>query len=201
MLLGIWGPSSVGKTYFTRRWISHLVCISNWPISLVEADSPVVWNLKTFTEDGEPFWDRASGDKPRWKGKKADKLHPHPPSELMADRERIWIIESVRYFNGLWPHITEACQELGGGFRLMVVIAQGPVHHQFLIDRKGGELSPYWTPENCWKESQYRANNFYKHYEPAGVVGKVVEIGPDRLEWLTEVLPLMEDWLTTEDWY
>jgi hypothetical protein len=141
----------------------------------------------------------------RWKGKRDEKLDW---IELMiADRHRLWIVESARYFGGLHHEFIGAFKKHYGGLRFIIPVTDEWSARQFLIDRceKRNKKfrADYWTKKRLTYEARDRYLNVAKkHYMPSGVKCFIQPIFYEREEWIV-VARLMREilQLSSEAWY
>lgn len=197
MLLGVYGFTALGKTYFLENNLDRLADVAVYPITVVIADNAQEYHL----EGNE--WVIESGNKPRWGGKREVKLQ-WPPQDLIADRERIWIVDSSRYLRGLGPELVEGIQANTGGMRLILPTCKPAIAKKFLMERKrlqGKELTYYWTDDKFAYEV-IRASNFYRNWlQDAGAPVFKFEVDESRSTWETEAWPIFKAWLGDRNWY
>lgn len=199
MLIGIWGFHSTGKTYFTQSYMNLLADCSAHPLVVVNADVESEYHLEGHV------WmlDRVSK---KWKGSKAVK---QSPAALIADRDKLWIVESGRYFSGLGPTMAEAIRVNGGGMRYVVPQVDSQLAKLFLMGRKRKlgkpwtqELEEYWTPDKLsYEGARWQLNLHSKYLEPLGVPLLTFQLSESRAEWVTQALPVLKQWVADKDWY
>lgn len=197
MLLGVYGFTALGKTYFLEQNLDKLADVAAFPITVVIADNAQEYHL----EDDE--WVLESGNKPRWGGRREQKLQ-WPPQELIADRSRIWIVDSSRYFGGMGPELSQGAVHNNGGMRMVLPTTTPELARQFLQERKalqGKVLTDYWAPDK-FEYEVIRASNFWRNWlEPVGVPAFKFEVDEQRSAWVTQAWPVFEDWLGDRNWY
>jgi hypothetical protein len=123
----------------------------------------------------------------KWQGKKEEKL-AYPLLHMIAS-DKLWVVESMRYFNGLFPNLIEAFQQNGNaGLHMIIPYAADEVHREFLRRRcikVGKDMSPYWEDlKNCGNERRYRVGSIEKWWDPNGVPAKAFEIDANRFNWI-----------------
>lgn len=189
MLIGIWGHSAVGKTTWLKSIMDELPEINpNLVVVLGDLAEEYHYDLE------RDVWVLVE-NKLRWQGKREEKLM-WPVSDLIGG-EKIWVLESMRWFNGLQPLLTSQYTEFNRqGLAMIIPYAQPEVHQAFLqqrCDSRNKQMSPWWTPDNCWKEALYRLNSVDKHWKPAGVPHYVFEIDAERRQWanVTDIIKLL----------
>lgn len=177
-IIGIWGPSALGKTYWLSSCMDGLAQLNN-NLVVVLADN----SLESHYKAGA--WEKVRNNE-RWKRTKEEKLS-WPPYELMAD-QRVWLIESHRYFGGIQPEFVAAWASNGGrGLYMLNVWAQPDLMRDFLkrrCDAKGKEFnSGYWDYERAKYENLRALNSAEKWLKPAGIPYENFEIDPERRKW------------------
>ena len=202
MLLGLYGVFAVGKTWFIEKNMDDFAdnINDNLDLTVVLAD---LQSEYYYDKDGDG-WLLAKCFE-RWKGKRDEKLSWIRP--MIADRKRLWIVESARYFGGLHQEFITAFRECGGGLKFIIPITDELSARQFLIDRceKRNKKfrAEYWTKKRLTYEARDRYLNVAKkHYMPAGVKCYIQPIFYEREEWII-VARLMRELvqLSPEAWY
>ena len=180
MILGIYGPFAVGKTYWLKNGMDDLADSSYGNLTVVLGDL----NQEYWLNDDH--WVLRE-NKPRWKGKKEDKL----PwiNRMVAAEDRLWIVESARYFGGMQDQFIQSFERYGGGLRFIIPVVEPDTMRQFLIERCKKRNKKfregYWDDKRLMYESQGRyVNAMEKHYVPIGVKCYVKMVSYDRSEWV-----------------
>lgn len=198
MLLNILGPSAVGKTYFLRKVMDKIPEWSIYTPVVVFGDTGDEYHYNPNTD----IWVHKKLGK-KWCGTKEEKEPLRNLCDMMLD-DRIWVVDVMRYYNGLWRDVLEAHKICKGGIRFIVPYYTGAVGKNFRQQRCwkiGKKMSPYWLSEdNCWAESKGRISMCEKHFIPAGIPCKLIEIGLDRFEF-GHVAQVLLRWLENENWY
>lgn len=195
MLIGVWGPSALGKTYWLTSCMDELARLNN-DIVVVLADN----SLENHYKAGA--WEKVRNNE-RWKRTKEEKLS-WPPADLMADK-RVWIIESHRYFGGIQPEFVAGWRaNRGRGLYMLNVWAQPDLMRDMLERRciaNGKEFnSGYWIPERCKYENLRALNSAERWMKPAGVPYENFEIDQERKVWgyvtqyVAELIQYPEGW-------
>jgi hypothetical protein len=178
-LVAIWGASAVGKSYFLKSIMDDLPDI-NPNITVVFGDNAEEYHYAP----GLDAW-LLKENHLRWQGKREEKLR-WAVSDMITC-EHVWVLESMRYFNGLQRLFVDAfIRNNCKGLSIIIPFAQPKVHQAFLqqrCDLRNKKMSEWWTPENCWKESNYRISSVEKYWKPAGVPSYVFEIDAERKAW------------------
>lgn len=176
MMIGIWGHSAIGKTTWLESIADDLARL-NRQIVLVYAD---------VQQECRPMADRwLCVRRTRWKGEKQERLAVTP--KLIADN-RIWIVESMRWFIGMQIPILEAWKANGRhGLHMTILYSQPEVQKQMRWDRcqlLGKDWNTYWDDYSHLKVESYRSFNSIKHHwAPNKVPYKAYEIRADRVEF------------------
>lgn len=198
MLLGLYGVFAVGKTTFMQEHMDDFADSSYNDLTVVLGDL-----RQEYWLDGDCWILREN--KPRWKGTRKDK-EPHI-DKMIGDKNRLWIVESARYFGGLQDRFIHSFRRHGGGLRFVVPVTEPATTKRFLIERceKRNKTfrEEYWDDKRLVYESQGRyINAMNKHYIPEGVKVYVRTISYDRSEWV-KVARLMREicCLSPKAWY
>ncbi|GAG46055.1 unnamed protein product, partial [marine sediment metagenome] len=105
------------------------------------ADTDTAYHLN----GAEWFTRRGGGKDGRWKGKKERKL-PFI-AEMIAD-DKLWIVESSRFFSGMHDAIVDGYKE-HGNVAFLLTVTSGDIMQQFLRDRCAAKnkkfRDDYWT--------------------------------------------------------
>lgn len=182
-MIGIWGHSALGKTTWLHS-IENDPPIFSTDNVLVFADNSLEYHMFM----GEHWMPIKKGK--RWQGTKEQKLH-FPLDEFFFSK-KIWIVESMRWFNGIQGHLVEARNRYKvatgkEGLYMIIPWAKPEVHREFLRQRclkVGKPMSPYWLElDNCWAEARYRINSIDKFWMPAGIPAVQFQIEADRAGW------------------
>lgn len=202
MLLALYGPHAVGKTTFLdlNKDVFADVVPEGRELSVVLADLADEYRLDKEEDDWVVIH-----DKPRWKGKRAEK-EDHMRA-MIEDRKRLWIVESARYFGGMQDLIIDAHRRCFGGVKFIVFRCAADTARKFMIERcelRGKQYNnKYWTPQKLEYESSGRyVNAVINHYRPARVECFILPVSYDRSEWdmvkgkVKNLIRLKEDW-----WY
>lgn len=198
MMINILGPSAVGKTTFLRSIMDE--------IPEATTRNPVV----VFGDTGDEYHYEADSDSwihmkkhDKWAGTKEQK-DPAKNLYCMMKSEKIYVVDVMRYYNGLWSYVLEAHAKLRGGTAFIVPYYTGEVGLQFRLqrcERNGKAISPYWMDvRNCWSESAGRLNMCKKRFQPAGIPCAYVEMDLARKNF-DLVKKILFKWLKKEDWY
>lgn len=189
MILGMYGPHAVGKTTFLRGVMDEVVEAINHKSKGTHFPEPVI----VLADNNEEYhYNRKndcwvlSNNKPRWKGKKHEKV-PYLHG-MVSNKDKLWIIESARYFGGLQHDLLEAYDVCGGGLQFYVPLTDFDTFHKFMQDRcaKANKVfrSDYWTMEKLIYESSGRyINMMNNNYKPAGVKVYTHAIDYERKAW------------------
>ena len=200
MLLGIYGVFAVGKSTFFQKHMDELADVVVPELTVVLAD----YKQEFWLNKAKDCWDLRQ-HKPRWKGSREDKLPWIEP--MIADHERVWIVESARYFGGLQDHLVDCYRIHRGGLRFIVPITEPDTARKFLVDRckRRNKVfrEEYWTSDRLIYESNGRYVNVTEHtYIPAGVKCLVRNVSYDRHEWVgigREIEQILS--LSERSWY
>lgn len=179
-LIAIWGHSATGKSYWLESIRDELPSIQSNPV-VVLCDYPREYHYRPDTDD----WLFVSNST-RWKGAKPEKLQ-WPVMDIIVD-DKVWVIESSRYFNGMQQYLVQAFQANGcRGLSMIFPWAQPEVHREFIRQRclsKNKPMSQWWENlDNCKHEANNRLNSIAKWFVPAGVPCKSFEIDYERRNW------------------
>lgn len=185
MLLGLYGVFAVGKTTFMKDSMDDLAdsINDNLDLTVVLADLQSEYHYNKITDE----WVLTKCFE-RWKGKRDEKLDWIEP--MIADRHRLWIVESARYFGGLHLEFIDAVNMNDGGLKFIIPVTDELSARQFLIDRceKRNKKfrADYWTKKRLTYEARDRYLNVAKkHYMPAGIKCFIQPIFYEREEWVT----------------
>lgn len=178
MLIGVWGHSATGKTTWLRSIMDELAD-ANPNLVIVLGDNAEEYYLK------DDVWHKVENHD-RWQGKKEQKLQWSP--DLMIATDTVWVVESMRWYNGLQQCLVDAFnRNQQQGLHMIIPHAQGAVHQEFIRQRcikSGKKMSDWWTIENCDREANYRLGSIEKWWKPNRVPATSFEIDADRRNWL-----------------
>ena len=198
MLLGLYGVFAVGKTTFMQDRMDDFADSSYGDLTVVLGD------LKQEYWLNDDHWILRE-HKPRWKGTREDKVLWI--DHMIGDKERLWIVESARYFGGLQDQFIHSFRRHGGGLRFIVPVTEPDTTKRFLMERceKRNKTfrEEYWDDKRLIYESQGRyINAMNNHYIPEGIKVYVQAISYDRHEWV-EIARLMREicCLSSKAWY
>lgn len=189
-LVGIWGHSCVGKTTWLKGLMEQLADMCPG-LSIIIAD-----NEQEYHHD--PVQDAwvYKVNRERWKGSKAQKAM-WPIQNIVLD-QRLWIIESMRYFNGMQAFMIEGYRARGcTGLSMILPYAESIELYREMQRQRctilNKPMSPWWElDEHLEKEIKYRAGSGKKWWEPNGVPHKLVAIDPQRKNWVQATEFLLE---------
>lgn len=180
MLVGIWGHSCIGKTTWLKSIMDDLpeICPE---LSVVIADNEQEYHY----DPAQDVW-RYIVNRVRWKGTKEQKLQ-WPIGNLILDR-RVWVLESMRYFNGMQSYMIDAYLSNGrAGLAMILPHTTVDIYREMQRQRcisLNKPMSPWWELEdNLLKEIKYRAGSAKKWWQPNGVPCMVLEIDAERSNW------------------
>lgn len=178
-LIGVWGHSCVGKTTWLKSIMDDLPDLLSG-ISVVIADNEQLYDY----DANQDAWIYEVNRK-RWKGTKVQKAQ-WPIGDLILS-DRMYVLDSMRYFNGLQPQMIEAHRH--GGYLAMILPYTTPdIYREFQRQRcitLNKPMSPWWeVEENLLKEIKYRAGSAEKWWKPNGVLYKLIEIDEQRCNWV-----------------
>lgn len=197
MLIGIYGPHSIGKTTFMRHLIVEFQALKAAPallrVTLVQADNELEWSIRD---------DLVSNH--RWKDKALPKrrlVH-----ELIADDTRLYIMESARFFSGMWPEIVAAYKLARGGAQFIIPVASPDDLQYFIQQRCIMNGKPYrsdvWGPKAHYESDFRYSNPMRKWLTPAGIPWSQYVIGRERKTWKQIEVQIWRLIATPpEDWY
>ena len=183
MLLGLWGPFGCGKTFFMGQMLKEMEGRPEFKhVVIVMADLSREYHL-----DFPPgCYVEAKGKDDHWKGKQADK-EPFI-EEMMGDDTKLWVVESARYFSGMYGTLVRYHERYGGGVRMIIPITTGPIMETFLRarceKRNKRYNAEYWDPKRIEYEADRRYTNPTKNvFKPVGIPFNTIYISQDRHEF------------------
>lgn len=196
MIIGVWGPSALGKTYWLTSCMDELARVYD-QLTVVLADNA----LEAHYKDGVRLEDVRNNE--RWKRTKEEKLS-WSPADTIAD-PRVWIIESHRYFGGIQPDYVAGWKANGGrGLYMLNIYAEPDLMREFLARRcmdNGKEFNAgYWDYERSKYENLRALNSAERWLKPAGIPYENFEIDPERKNWayvteyISELLHYTRGW-------
>lgn len=201
MLLGIWGPFAIGKTTHVNSYMAR--CNGNPAFKntvFVFADIALEYRMNRFGQ----FRD-APPDKQRWKGLQSTK--EHFIHDMVADDSTFWVVESARYFTGMFECLVEAHNLCDGGLRFIVPVTDGPTMIKFMqarcVERNKEYRADYWTPERALYESDGRYTNAVeKWFAPNGIPTMIIPIDESR-DAFYRMRGCLDTWLKLQpdQWY
>ena len=179
MLIGFWGTFGVGKTTAVGKLIANKAGY-NLPDNLlvISADNARVWEV----HDGE-FANSGASDEDLWRGTQVAKLGLL--DMMIYDRETIYLVESARWFSGMYEQVVASYRAAGGGCHFVIPVTTPEVMREFLIarcaKRNKAFREDYWT----YKRMAYECNARYvnaavKHFAPNRIPYTVFEIDAKR---------------------
>lgn len=190
MLIGIWGHSAIGKTYWLHS-VKDELYNANPNIVIACADDVTEYHPYTSSFTGLGWIARRQQ---HWKSEKADRLEALP---RMVKDSKIWILDSMRWFIGMQPEIVSAFNANSmSGVHMIVVWSKPDVQREFRRQRTevlGKPWNTYWDDNAHLKvEANRGLNSIKKHFAPAGIPAASFEISLDRNEWEDVTIYLME---------
>lgn len=200
MVIFIYGASAIGKTTFLRNHQYILQPPTGMNLVMVYADHCEEHHLVGIRDF------MVVKESKKWGGKRKEKRPMFHLDTMIGDDGTMWVVECMRYLNGLWPELIQAHKLNGGGLRIIVPWYTGETGQYFRqerCDKIGKSLSEYWLDaKNCFSESDYRVRSCEKHLVPVGIPCEFVEIGKSRANW-QQIWLLMQRWLgeSVEEWY
>ena len=196
--LGIYGPHASGKTTAMSRLLDRLSRTPDRPVTVICADNDIerYWH-------GSKLREIKYKGRDMWKGKAEDKRALC--RDCIADDERLYVVESVRFDTHLG--IAKAYLECKGGAHVLFLVASWDTFRQFMVDRNkrnGTEFNnAYWTRSKLAYEGYARyVNQAAKYLKPAGVPYEVIQVSYDRHEWPdidSRIIELVAK--PVEEWY
>lgn len=179
-LIGIWGHSCVGKTTWLKSIMDDLPDI--YPnLTVILADNEQEYHYDPVTDSWRYIVNRI-----RWKGTKEQKRQ-WPIGDLILS-DRVYILESMRYFNGMRADMLAAWRARGNsGIHMILPYTTIEIYREMQRQRcisLNKPMSPWWElDEHLKKEINYR-RGFGKHWcEPNHVPYKLIEIDVERKNW------------------
>lgn len=179
MLLGIWGPFACGKTTFLNAYMCRHASADYAHVSFVFADLSVEYHWK-----GKRWADvTRKGDDDHWKGKQDCK--ESFIDSMVADDRRIWVVESARYFSGMYECLVSTFQRYDGGMAFIIPVTDGPTMKIFMQERCAGRgkefREDYWEPKRVAYEAGPRYTNAAeKWFLPNHIPYEAMTIERDR---------------------
>lgn len=203
MLLGIWGPFSVGKTTYLTQYMERQASnLAFKNVVFVFADLSMEYHM-----DKNGHWNGIprKGDEDHWKGKQD--IKEAYIQEMVADDKTFWVVESARYFSGMYGCLVDAVTQCDGGLRFIVPVTDGPTMVKFMKARceKRNKVyrEDYWDERRVAYEADARYTNAVRKWlEPAGVPCEVFTVDETR-ETFRRAGGFLSTWLKLkpEQWY
>lgn len=201
MLLGIWGPFAVGKTTHINAYMAR--CNGNDKfrnVRFVYADNALVFHMDRYLQFRDVPTDEAI-----WKGKQIDKV----PwiNDMVADDRTFWVVESARYFTGMYECLVKAHNMSDGGLRFIVPITDGSTMIKFMQARCkdfGKEFNAeYWQSQRAIYEADGRYTNAVQRwFIPNGIPVMIIPIDESR-DGFYRMNGCLDTWLglQPDQWY
>lgn len=197
MLVAIWGPHCIGKTTFMQSLIGKLVVLPK---------NKQLRQLVVVQADLEREWTAANGWAvvKRWKIPQIQKrglVH-----DMIADDCHLYLIESARYFSGMYPVVVSAFKLCHGGAYFIIPTTSPDDLQWFIQQRCIMNGKPYrndvWGDRAGYECDGRYSNPMRKWLLPAGVPCEQIVIGRDRKAWkLIEQSIWRLIGVRSEDWY
>lgn len=209
MLLGIWGPFAIGKTTHLRHYMETRN--SGSPVyDLIPLQRVIFVHADLSTEyhmvRGDFVAKKLTGHDNHWMGKQEYKIQHI--NDMIADDRRYWVVESARYFSGMYEHLVKAHDDSGGGLRFILPITDGPTMIKFLKARCESKDKAFRA--DCWVDggkAEYECDARYtnaakKWFGPNGIPYMTVPIDETRNEFY-RVSACLDAWLKVKPdrWY
>lgn len=175
-LIGIWGHSAIGKTYWLHSIKDDLKAINP---NIVIACADDVTEYHPYSGG----W--IARRQQHWKSEKADRLET---IQRIVKDDKIWILDSMRWFIGMQPHIVnEFNKNCMSGVHMIIVWSQPDVQWEFRYRRivaLGKTWNEYWDDDRHLRvEANRGLNSITKHFEPAHIPNASFEIDLERKNW------------------
>lgn len=201
MLLGIWGPFAVGKTTFLNSFMAARAGNPAFKSTVfVFADLCMEYRM-----DRHGQWRETILKGSHWNGKQVDKeryIH-----DMIADDSQTWVVESARYFSGMYECLVDAHNLCEGGLRFVIPITDGPTMIKFMqarCDLRGKEFrADYWDADRVAYEADGRYTNAaVKWFKPNGISYQVVMVDESRKQF-ANIGGILNTWLQrpADEWY
>lgn len=203
-ILGIWGPFAVGKTTYINAFMCRQAGNQHFRnVVFVFADLSLEYHMD---KHGQWRDKTLNGADDHWKGKQIDK--EARIRDMVADDRYIWVIESARYFSGMYECLVDANQMSNGGMRFILPITDGHTMTIFMMERCAQRnktfRADYWDERRVAYEANARYTNAAeKWFKPNGIPYEVVEIDKTR-DTFYRVGGILTAWLSPgarESWY
>lgn len=201
MLLGLWGPFAIGKTTFLNAFMCNRAGNPAYSNTVfVYADLSLEYRM-----DKKFQWREKAARGSHWNGKQADKA-PFI-ADMIADDNTMWMVESARYFTGMYECLVTEHELSDGGLRFVIPITDAATMEAFLRARCESRnktfREDYWEAQKLVYEADGRYTNAAKNwFRPAGIPYEVVSIYEDRKQFTT-VAGILNTWLQvpSDKWY
>lgn len=188
-VIGIWGHSAIGKTYWLHSVKDELYQVNP---NIVIACADDVTEYHPYSSSNLFGW--IPRRQQHWKSEKADRIDT---IQRIVKDSKIWILDSMRWFIGMQPYIVnEFNRNCMSGVHMIIVHSQPDVQREFRYRRTqalGKPWNEYWdNPANLKVEANRGLNSITKHFGPAHIPTASFEISLDRNEWKDVTIYLME---------
>ena len=202
MLIGIFGAHATGKTTFMKHMLDTIQppAVNNRKLVIVLADNGTEYHL---CADDEGLYYEEHKDDSQWKGKQEDKIDKM--NEMISDHHAVWIVESARYFTGMYE-LRDMCIKYNGGLRFIVPTCTPQVFKEHLISRckKANKKfrDDYWVAGKLDYESSTRyVRVLQKHFDGINIEVKRLTV-TNYSEW-DMIEPLLQTWVNDpiKRWY
>lgn len=188
-LIGIWGHSAIGKTYWLHSIKDDLKAIQP---KIVIACADDVTEYHPYSKG----W--IARRQQHWKSTKDDRIQT---IHRIVKDDKIWIVDSMRWFIGMQPELINAFNmNCMSGLHMIVVWSQPDVQRDFRLKRTvllGKPWNVYWDDQAHLKvEANRGINSIAKHFEPGHVPWATFEIDAQRKNWaqVTAYLKTILEW-------
>lgn len=192
MLVGLWGPFAVGKTTFLNAYMCRHADQPSQQFrrtTFVMADLQLEYSWRA----SEQRWADKTAN--HWKSTQADKVQRI--DDMMADDRHTWVIESARYFSGMYECLTEAFQRYDGGLAFIIPVTDGPTMTIFMRERceVNGKVfrDDYWDAKRVAYEAGPRyINAATKWFTPLKIPWVCTRVERNR-----EQFSAVDTWMTS----
>lgn len=184
MLVGVWGPFAIGKTTYISAYQANHKGDAYKHVSFVYADLSLEyhWSVK------QQRWvdKQCKGEEDHWKGKQACK--EAFIDDMVADDRRLWIVESARYFSGMYECLVEVFQRYDGGMAFIIPTTDGATMKAFMQARCEGRgktfREDYWDDRRVEYEAGARyLNAADKWFQPNKIPFTALHIDSGRSQF------------------
>lgn len=199
MLLALWGTHAIGKTTFLQSLIGQLTTLHK--------NSKQLKQLVIVQADLEREWTAMNGWAvvKRWKIPNIQKRAV--VQDMVADDNHLYLIESARYFGGMYPVLVSAYKQCRGGVYFIIPVASADDVRYFIRQRclmNGKEYqADYWGDHADYECNGRYSNPARKWFQPAGIPYDIVTIERDRKAWKQVIERQVWRLICqrSEDWY